>query len=340
MNTILTLSGAIGLFLIVMGLLENLWRPKAKRSGLAGLESAEPLPTGRRALSPYTKLESLLYQARAPITVPEFVFTSLGLGSVLALVIFWVSGALLLSLVMFLMGAFLYYLYLTGRRDRLARQYEEIQPQVVYTLYFYIKSHGLDLIGAVKHVAQSGPEIVRDDWRILAAAVSQERLNVDALNQLLTQRSSPSFTRIVEALLLFRDANLAELPQVLEDLRRDISLEVEIARENAAGIFGARRQLLWVALMPVGLAIVFILMMPTFKAFYQSLFGQLLLLGLWGFSGAVYLFGSRAASKASSLRPYSIMLPEERPASTYLPLAAGPDLQASATLPYTEGERR
>jgi tight adherence protein B len=340
MNTILTLSGAIGLFLIVMGLLENLWRPKAKGGGLAGLENAEPLITERRGLSPYNKLQTLLYQARAPITVPEFVFTSLGMGSALALVMYWVSGALLLALVMLLAGAFTYYLYLTGRRDRLARQYEEIQPQVVYTLYFYIKSHGLDLIGAVKNVAQTGPEIVRDDWRTLAAAISQERLNVVALNRLLTHRSSPSFTRIVEALLLFRDANIAQLPQILEDLRRDISLEVEIARENAAGIFGARRQLLWVALMPLALAIVFILMMPTFKAFYQSLFGQLLLLGLWGFSGAVYLFGSRAASKASSLRPYTITLPEERPASTYLPLAAGPDLQASATLPYPEGEQR
>jgi hypothetical protein len=162
---------------------------------------------------------------------------------------------------------------------------------------------------------------VRADWLTLAAAVQPVEVNVTAINNLLTYRASASFARIVEALLLFRGEKSAQLPSILEDLRRDISLEVEIARESAVSIYGARRQLLLVSLMPVALSVVFILMMPSFREFYASPFGQVLLLGLYAFSGAVYAFGARAAAKASSVRPYQFALPEERPASLYQPIA-------------------
>ncbi len=334
MTTVLAITAGIGLFTIIIGVAENfLLRPEKPQKGLKALLSDRDMQPTRPRISAGEMLATFLYQARAPITATEFLFTSLGLGALLGVGMFLASGALLISLVMFLVGGFLYYIYLSTRRDNLARQYEEAQPQVIYSLYFYLKSNGLDFQGMIKNIAEAGPEIVRDDWRNVAAAASTAKINVEALNSLLTYRNSPSFTRIVEALLLFRGDNIGQLPSILEDLRQDISLEVEIARESATHIYGARRQLLLVALMPVVLTVVFLLMMPTFKEFYQGFFGQALLLGTWAFSGIVYFFGARAASKASAVRAYGISFPEARQAAVYLPIMGIPETLTTASTP-------
>lgn len=320
MTTILAFVGGIGLFLIIVGVLEHIGiRPERPRQKLDELVSLDVQPRSRRKISMVGMLNILLYQARSPITAAEFILVSLGLGALMGVLMFLVSRALLLSLVMFGIGAYLYYTFLVGRRDRLGRQYEEAQAQVIYTLYFNLKSRGLDFQGMVENVAKAGPEIAADDWKKVAAAIAPQEPNFTILNELVTYRSSPSFTRIVEALLLFRDEKIFELPQVLEDLRRDISLDVEIARENATYIFGARRQLMFVAAMPVLLSLVFMLMLPTFKEFYESGLGQMLLLGMWGFSGGVYFFGSRAASKASMVRPYVVSFAQDRSDTSYKP---------------------
>jgi hypothetical protein len=326
MTTLLALTAGIGLFLIGIGLAGNaLLRPAKPHGGLEDLLSEADARPSRTKISLGVILESLLYQARAPLSPGEFLFTSMGLGALLGIGMFLASGAFLVSVVAFLAGGFLYYLYLSGRRDRLNRQYEEAQTQVVYSLYFYLKSNGLDFQGMVQHLAEAGPEIARDDWRQVAAAVSTARINVAALNRLITERNSPSFTRILEALLLFRGDNIAQLPEILEDLRRDISLEVEIAREGATHLYGARRQLLLVALMPVVLGVAFLLLIPSFKVFYQGVFGQALLLLSWAFSAGVYLYGSRSAARAAAVRPYRVSFPEDRPASVYLPIKGWPE---------------
>jgi Flp pilus assembly protein TadB len=320
MTTIFAFVGGIGFFLIALGILENLGiRPERSGKKLANLLLPDKGPHDRRKISMLGMLNILLYQARAPISVGEFILVSLGLGALLGVLMYLVSQALLLSLVMFGIGAYLYYTYLLGRREHLSRQYEEAQAQVIYTLYFNLKSKGLDFLGMVENVAETGPEIVREDWKKVAAAVASREPDFTVLNELITYRSSPSFTRIVEALLKFRGEKIHELARVLEDLRRDISLDVEIARENATHIFGARRQLMLVAAMPLVLSLVFILMLPTFKEFYQSGLGQLLMLGIWGFSGAVYLFGAKAASKASMVRPYVVAFAEDRSDDSYKP---------------------
>lgn len=344
MTTILILTGSVGLFLIGMGLAENFWRHPKTGQGLAGLELPGKTPltrAPRQAFSLRSSVEALLYQARAPISPAEFLAASAGAGFLLAVGIFWITGGYLLALAMFPLGASLYYLYLTVRREKGSRQYEEVQPQVVYALYFYLKSHGLDVLGALKHIAQTGPEIVRTDWLTLAAAVQGAEVNAESINRLLTVRASPGFTRLVEALLLFRSEKSGQLPQVLEDLRRDISLEVEIARESTTAIFGARRQLLLVALMPVALSLFFVAAMPPFRDFYASVLGQILLLGMYLFSGAVYVFGSRAAAKAGSVRPYTFTLPENRPASFYRWMDTGRadgEWPAWETQPFTTRE--
>jgi len=320
-NILLSFLAGLGLFLIVIGFLDNYFGLRNKQTGkLAGFDSTDHSPNPRQSISVRKALENLLYQAQAPISIAEFLFTCLGLGVLLAFAIYLVSGAVFVSIITFFAGVLLYYAHLMNRREKLARTYEEAQPQVIYTLYFYLKSYGLDFSGAIKNVGEAGPEIARPDWQAVAAAFSQADIDVESLNRLLTYRGSPSFTRIVEALLLFRGENIHELPRVLEDLRRDISQEVEISRESAVAIFGAKRQLMLVAMMPVALALVFILMMPSFKEFYSSAIGQILLVGMWLFSAGVYALGARAAAKASSVRPYAIRLAESRSPSVYLPV--------------------
>ena len=317
-NYLLALIGGVGLTLIVMTLLE---KPQSKAANMLSLTlddrvlDAEPVQKATWR----DRLQTMLYQTGSPISVSEFLTVSLVIGILASGAIFISTQALLLSIIVFFGGAFVYFLFLMYKRDRAIGEYESVQTQVIYTILFYLQAQGLDLYGALEHLASSGPEIARVDWQGIAAAFSSGEPDLERIQKILTFRNSPSLVRLVESILLYRDRDIAELPKVLEDLRQDVSADVEIARENASTLTNAKQQLSIVCILPILLSFFFLTTSPMYGKFYRTVLGQMLMVGCWVIVGTVYLIGTRAAAKASMTRPYDMMIAEKRAATSYKP---------------------
>ena len=195
-------------------------------------------------------------------------------------------------------------------------EYEEEQPQVAYLLYNAFRSMGFNLNGVISMVINNGPDIVRDDWtRILAAlsgAVPDHRL----INQVLTKRNSPGLSKLVEAILLFQ-SNMEKLPEVLLDLRQDITAEVRLTREANRELSGPKRELALVCIMPLALQIVFILLAPSIRDFYSSILGQFITIGLYAYSAILYIVGTNKATKMIQLKKPDSLVVEHRKESAY-----------------------
>ena len=118
------------------------------------------------------RIESWLYQARADISVGEFLLVSSLIGGGIGAVFLIATRAILVACGAFFLGFFLYYVFLLSRREKNALEYEKVQPQVVSTLYMTFKTKGFNLDGVLAQVAEKGPMIVRDDWRTIRSSLT------------------------------------------------------------------------------------------------------------------------------------------------------------------------
>jgi len=316
LNVLLVLIGSLGVFMIITSLFSVFQFKK-------GLGSRGSLAI--REISLAGKLETLLRQAHAPIKVREFLMVSGGIGLALGGAAFLVTRGLLISLVMLLGRGVLYYLFLLEKREKLLLLYEEGMPQVIVILREYLRVHGSDLVGAIQEVASEGPEVVQSDFQQLAAAFKiSSNIDVQTINEVMTFRNSPSLSKVVELLLLYRGINVGSLPEALESLQVTIDEEVDIAAENASEVYGPRRNLLMICLIVLGVTVMMVVGSPIFRAFYGTLPGQVTLLVAIGLTVGMYFLGTRAASRASMTRPYVLRYPEKRSASSLTPI--GTDL--------------
>jgi Flp pilus assembly protein TadB len=313
LNAILILLGTLGAFLLVSSLF-GFFKTKERLVRSDG----ETL----RELDLQGKLATLLHQAHAPLKVSEFLMISAAIGAALALAAFLVTGGLMLSLVLLIGGGFIYYLYLLERRDKLILVYEDAMPQVIVIIREYLRVHGSDLVGAIQEVVNEGPEVVASDFRTLAAAFRLSgSVDIEAVNEVLTYRNSPSLSKIVELLLLYRGTNISSLSEALENLQVTIDEEVDIAAENASVVYGPKRNLLMICGIVLAVTMLMVSWSPIFRAFFGTLPGQFTLLTAIGITVGMYYLGSRAAARASMTRPYAIKYPEKRSASAVMPVS-------------------
>jgi Flp pilus assembly protein TadB len=297
-NLVAAIFGGAGVYLIFTGFTGNLFLSSGKRS-LQG--------TNERASRTYSqaRIEAVLYQARAPISYAEFMATSLAIGILIAAAFFFITRGLLVTVVALLSGTGVYYLYLIDRRDRIRIEYEKVQPEVADIIAAAFRSRGYNLPAVLNQVIESGPEVAREDWIRLAAAFESRHLDDRAISQVLEYRNSPGLWRIVEALRLFRD-DLERLAPLMEKIKRDLSQEVAIEREIVTEMVGPRKQLMYVAMMPTALLVIFILFSPEIGAFYASLVGQIVMIAVLGASALIYALGVRAANNKMRLRQASV----------------------------------
>jgi len=298
-NLVAAIFGGAGLYL-VFSALTGAFGPKSRGLGLPD----EAKTADRRGFQ--ARIEALLYQARAEITYAEFMAASLGIGVLVAAAFFFITRGLLVTIVGLLSGTLIYYLYLGDRRDRLGIEYEKVQPEIADIIAASFRSKGYNLPAVLSQVIENGPEIAREDWVRLAAALESHLVDEAGVNQVLEYRNSPGLWRIVEAIRLFRH-DLERLAPLMDRIKRDLSQEVAIEREIHTEMVGPRKQLLYVALMPAFLLVIFILFSPEIGAFYASLLGQVVMIAVLGASVGIYAVGVRAAEKKMRLREPSAM---------------------------------
>ena len=329
LNMILSLIGAIGIALIVMGLLSNLFTQSQSQSNLDLLEYTDQgtggAPQKPQQISLEDRIKTLLYQARAPISPSEFITVSLSIGGVFGVAIFLTTGGILTGLFMFIAGSAMYYVYLVGKRDKMFIEYEKEQPQILFMLINHFGLHGIDLVGALKYVASDGPAIVRDDWEQLAAAFDSPTVNMAVIRELVNYRNSASLTRVIEAFLNYRGPKIEELPGILAKLRKSVSRDVKIARENMTMVYNARSNLRIIALMPVVLSIFIMLTTPFIRDFYGTMMGQIIILSCWAVAGGAYYWGERKATDATMTRSYTVRFQEQRDGFAFTGAVASQD---------------
>ncbi len=299
-NLIAAIFGGTGVYLIFNGL-TGVFGPNSKSLSL----DDEIKKNARPGFQP--RIEALLYQARAPISYGEFMATSLAIGVLVAAAFFFITRGLLVTIVGLLSGTLIYYLYLGDRRDRIGIEYENAQPEVADIIAASFRSKGYNLQAVLNQVIENGPEIAREDWIRLAAALESHHLDQAVIGRVLEYRNSPGLWRIVEAIRLFRN-DLERLAPLMDKVKRDLSQEVAIEREIHAEMVGPRRQLMYVALMPAVLLVIFILFSPEIGAFYSSLLGQMVMIAVLGASVGIYALGVRAAEKKIRIRQPSAMV--------------------------------
>jgi len=318
MNILLAMIGSVGVTLIVLAFVDLLFPGGKKGEGEIRLQVLPTQKKTKQTMNFFGRLEVMLFQAHANISVTEFIMVSLMVGGLLGVLIYLTTRALIVSIIMLVAGGVLYYLYLLQRREKLSMEYENLQPQVAYMMLAQFNAKGNNLMAVLEYLATGGPELIRDDWKEVWASMSSSETDYSRINKVLSFRNSPSFTKLVEIVLMFRD-NVQSMTKVLVDVRKMIAEDVEIARENNSTIYSAKSQLTYVACMPVGLTIVFSLMMPQYADFYASFIGQIVVLISWSLCAGAYFFGATMATKASMTRPYIINLMEERGVVAYTP---------------------
>ncbi|MCB2160624.1 hypothetical protein KQH40_00900 [bacterium] len=299
-NLVFAITGGAGVYLIFAGVTEHLSPPRAISASRAEKE--------RKGPSFQQRIESMLYQARAPISYAEFMGTSFAIGLIVSFAFFFLTKGFLVSLFGLVVGMALYYVYLSGKKDKVAIEYEKVQPEIADIMAASFRSKGYNLPAVLNQVIVSGPEIARDDWIRLAAAMESRNVDERAINKVLTYRNSPGLWRIVEAILLFRH-ELERLAPLMDKIKRDLTREVAIEREIITEMVGPRKQLLYVAMMPAVLLVIFVLFSPEIGAFYSSGLGQIVMIAVLSISGAIYYFGTTAATKRMRIRQSVAQVP-------------------------------
>jgi hypothetical protein len=305
LNFVLILIGAVGLFLAISAAF-GFFRPS----------EAKILATGGKVLKEISlkgKMETLLRQAHAPISVREFVTISLAIGAGLAVATYLVAGGLIVPCVLFFCGGVIYYLYLIERRDKYMLKYEEAMPLVTIIIREYLRVHGTNLVGALEEITHEGPKLVQQDfWDLSAAFQHPANIDMEIINKILTYRNSPGLAKIIELLLSYSGTEISMITKALDELQVTIQKEADIASENAANVMGPKRNLMIICAIVLFVTAFLIISSPIFRQVYASTIGQIVLLAVLAMTAGAYVIGSRATSKASMARPYVIKYPEQR----------------------------
>ena len=311
MNLLWAILGGVGVALILSA---YLYKPKEK----------DLLAKEVKRVTVQDRIKTLLRQAHAPIEVSEFLMISVGIGTALALAAFFVTGGLLVPLVLFFSGALLYYQILIERRHKMTVLYEEALTSVVIIIKEHFRVYGFNLPAALEMVAKRGPEITQQDfWGMALAFKDPNAVDMQTINDVLTYRNSPNLTKLVEAMLIYQGVRLESLPQALAELQPTMEMEVEIAAENAALVHGPKKNLMLICGIAILVMLVMILTAPMFRQFYATFLGQFTLLVALILTLSAYLLGVRIANRASMTRPYVVKFPEQRTAVPTPPSGVG-----------------
>ncbi|MCI9889672.1 type II secretion system F family protein [Micrococcales bacterium 31B] len=186
-----------------------------------------------------------------------FLGVSLILVILTVLVLFVVTRALNVSLVLAVFAGFLPYWFVRGLARRRIGQRRELWPDVVDNLRSSIRA-GLSLPDAVGQLAESGPEPLRGYFAIFAREYRLGGRFGESLDLLKDSFSDPVADRIVEALRMARDVGGTDLGVLLhalsQFLREESRTRAELQARQSWTINAAKLSIAapWIVLLLIG----------------------------------------------------------------------------------------
>lgn len=235
MSAVVGLLAGMGLFLIW----NACWSEPAR----------QPQP-GRRS-----RLEQLLQQAGVPqVTPTSLVVSAAGLATVMALLVFVLSGVPAIALCFGLFSGYVPFALLNMRARRRAAVMRELWPDVVDHLRSAIRA-GLSLPEALVQLGSKGPVQLRAEFKAFGADYRAGGHFEGALQKLKSTLADPVSDRIIEALRLTRDVGGTDLGKLLgtlsEFLRDHARTRSELEARQSWTVNAARLAVAapWIVLM-------------------------------------------------------------------------------------------
>ncbi|MBU0492302.1 MAG: type II secretion system F family protein [Chloroflexi bacterium] len=291
---VLALAGAGGVALILVAVAYPV-RARLQRD-LTALQVDQPVRSDA-----LTRLETRLRQMDVNLSLSEFVRTSLLIGVVAGLGAQILLGVPFLALAAFGLGSCAYYVILDNRYTARVEAYQDALGEAALLIVESFRVQGT-IHYAIGNVAQYGPAILRPDFQQVYDDLSNGVLLDAALADLRQRRGSPILDAITEVLQLRQERGgnvttaalerTAALVRRLADTRK--TMRARQVQNRITSIFAVAAP--WIAL-----AIVLVGMPETYRPFYDSLLGQLLLVGLAGGSAGAYWLMNQIANQGITM---------------------------------------
>lgn len=216
-----------------------------------------------------------LRRADLKFQVSEFVAAKLGLGILLGLVGFVLTGNFV-ALLFFALGLWLPEYYLAARASSRVKAVNGQLPDTLSIMSNSLKS-GYSFLQAMDVISRELPPPISHEF---GQVMKETRVNVsveDALENLLRRVPSDDLDLVITALLIQRQVggNLAEvLDKINSTIRERVRLKGQIRTLTAQG----RLSGIIVSLLPVGLGLVIYLIDPGYiKPMFSNVLGQIML---------------------------------------------------------------
>ena len=287
-NVLLAVMFGAGVFALVLSLG---YRPDVKLKEIEKIYAG-----GQPQLTPLQKLQQDLDRARFNLTAAEYLLTSAVLAVLGGLGTYLLAGIVLAGVFGACLGAMAYWLYLSSRAGKNMEAYEDELPQVVARLINGAQMGG-NLALAAEHVARFGPPLCRDDWQYIAEQLNLRVLPEQVLRVISERRQSTLLDLVLE-LLLLQQQTKSPLTEVLPMIQEALAERVKTVQKARTKMKEPIRELELVAAAPFVAVLLFRFVSPQFADGFNSLPGQILILGGWSVTLAAFIVAYRSFTAA------------------------------------------
>jgi len=315
-NLFIAFVGAAGIFAAVLSISSP---PRARLDAVGGLLEEE--------LGPLERLERKLRQADLEVTAGEFIRVSLLLGIGLAAGGYLLTGTVTSIFLGLGVGGFAYYAYLTDRRDRRRQRYQDALVDVIGLLVEGFQS-GNTLQAAFRSVADYGPKVAREDWRLISSRIQAGVAIKESLMELANKRRDPILDTIVQTLVVVHQQGgrlSAALAGLEETVRERVRIRQRIRAEQSQPLWELRL----VSALPFLVVPILRGIAPEYRAFMHTALGEVMFAVAWGITILGYYLAQRYITSVTQVEE-SFGVTEE---------GAAPVVDLAPGLPSDAGDR-
>ncbi|MBN2471842.1 MAG: type II secretion system F family protein [Anaerolineae bacterium] len=293
-NAFLAVIGALGVFMMITFPLWGRVKKNLQRiDRLQGFETEESYPTFAETLR-RQGLAAALAQAELPVSRAAFLRLGVLIALVSAAITYTLTGAVLTPLFVGAGSVLMYLQWLFWRRDALRVAYEEALADLCDRMGTGAQLYNT-LEGTLAHAAELAPEVLKNDFTQLAAALTQNAPLAETLEAVRKRRRSQAMDLLFDTLLMWQaHGTTRPLAEVLNPLRTSIRELAAERRKLEAEMTLPRLQMFIVAAAPIGFVTLLRAAMPALAQIYASPLGEIIQILAYAIAAVGVVLGERA----------------------------------------------
>lgn len=212
-----------------------------------------------------------LHQAGADVTPAQFAGVSVGLGVVVAVVVWLVVAVPALAVVAGLAACSVPRIVFARRRDELVRARLAAWPDTLRDLITHLRS-SLSLHSSLCELGRSGPAPLRPSFNRYAglAGALDPRVALEVMREDL---SDPISDRVIEVLLVAFDQGSSVIIDILDDLASSTSEDLRLLEEIETLQLETKLEARGAAVLPFVVLAMLCAFTPGYRAFYSTAAG-------------------------------------------------------------------